>query len=183
MEGPGVQKVQLLPEYELPLKPEQDLRVEFVWGHLDDETGHLTAQAQEHSRVGCFPLETIDQEESIVLFGCVNPFEHDIWRVPLNNHSHGMTFQVKCTNLAAQVKGTILWKRSFTARDLKTALLESEENVLEMQGTSPHVPNLRCVGKGTLTIASERGGTLHVKGFNLTLSYDAYNAWLDAVKK
>lgn len=169
--------VNLIPEYKVPYAPE-DLRCELIWAHIDDETGMMTRQASEHNKMGSFALKVIQKRDMLEFTGIANPHEHSARLVPLNNHAHGMTFQVRCLNKCPHVSQELLWKRSLNNTQRKHELEEMDQNSFTLEGIAPLVPNLGCRGRGEFTLRKERG-VYHIDAFKLVMGIAQFRNWIN----
>lgn len=157
----------------------------FIWGELDDDSGHLSAQVEHSNLIGEIVLDTREDanDRVITLSGTFNDQTHPCRVIPIAPGSNGgMTFQVVCQNNNKLTNRQCLWKRSFCKRSLATFISEcvcdgvSNKSTVIMEGSIASVPlNARSIASLTM---EERRGQFYIVAVSIQVSFEAYHEWL-----
>lgn len=167
--------VTLTPDAPLPSEPYQ-FRGVFIWTEIEQDTGQPPAQTLHNDVMGRIPLQ-VDDGDLIVLTGSLSPMCHDSNKVHVNGHGHAMAFQVICTNYNPMITKKVLWKRTFSPKELEEVMPSQQ---ITTSGFAPDVANGRTTGTGYINLGQGvHRGKKTVESVKITMSHTAYNAWIN----
>lgn len=154
----------------------------FVWGELDDDSGHLAAHAQHSDLLGEIVLDTLEDpiKGIVTLSGTFNHHAHPCRVIPITVGSNGgMTFQILCQNNNKLIKGQCLWKRSFCKRDLSSFIGEIDSDFVNANSILGSCPNSPAGYSSYAAVTIEkRRGKHYLTAVSIDIPFKAYDEWL-----
>jgi hypothetical protein len=172
-----------------PETPEQ-FRCLFQITQLEDRSGqppNATNMTSHTQIIICGG--TYDALTGMALFhGKLNSTDHPRHRVSLTDHKNGLLLALVCTNRNGDVRNSVLWKTEMDSASLNTLVtIGSKDNILSVDGTSPHLPCPPHLAQAPrflaeLTLGKGSNRNKYITQVDVYLSLEAFNDFLEYAK-
>jgi hypothetical protein len=148
----------------------------FTLHYVEDENAQIPLPCQH--LILHIPLETRVENETLILQGRRSPFKAQCCNITLNNHSHGMYFDVTCCNSDERYKDKVLWRRFVDRAFLREIFIHSQEGIklISLEGDAPEIANAQ-ITTAELT-CSRKKHDYHLDEVKLRMDLDIFQSFV-----
>lgn len=161
-------------EWPVPHDP-LNLRACFIWCQMEDDTCQIPAHIQANYHLaGNIHLLPEVKGDMLVLTGSMEPYIHPLLKTPITGHDNGMIFQIKCMNMAEEVRGALLWKRVLTKNevsDMSSCMVHNVQGLIPAMG--------KHFGYTLKMVLAKHGPNLSIESVSIEIPLASYKYWIE----